>query len=176
MPPMACTFARPSTPAATARGQRHARGLTLVEAMSMLLAVGLVAALALPKMVEQQSRGRSAKLRTTAQALQVVSTVVRGMATSQVDDCRDPTPHTLTLDGEPIALRHCQPLPVADFDQGLLAAARVSPADGWRLAPSTADRLVIELGEAPQPARCAITFSAAGPDQPATVSTLTDGC
>lgn len=149
----------------------------------MLLALGLVAALALPKMAEQQSRARTAKLRASAQSLQVLLSAVRLGASAQRSDCRDTTPQTLLLDGEPVPLVHCQPQALADFGHGLLAAARLSPADGWQLAPQAAASaptagavLAIELADAPQPASCAITYTAATAEQPAQLTLQTAGC
>lgn len=160
------------------------RGLTLVELMVMLLVIGMLAAVALPKYAELQARTRAGKVKATAQQLQVVASLLRSAAAAQGQDCSDTRPGRVTLDGEPIALVHCQPQALPAFDQGVLGAARVAAADGWQLSLASpfhgghgpGQALAIEAVDAPLPAQCAVVYTAARVDAPAQVATLTGGC
>lgn len=110
------------------------RGLTLVEVMVMLLAVGMLAALALPKYADLQMRARVDKLRSTAQSMQVVNGLLRATAVSRRIDCQDPAPAKVGVDEVEVELVHCLPQALADFDRGVLAAARLHADDGWQLS------------------------------------------
>lgn len=159
-------------------------GLTLVELMVMLLVIGMLAAVALPKYAELQARTRAGKVKATAQQLQVVASLLRSSAAGQGQDCSDTRPGSVTLDGEPIALVHCQPQALPAFEHGVLGAARVAAADGWQLsldpaqaggsAPGSA--LAVQAVDAPLPAQCAVVYTAATASAPAHVATLTAGC
>ena len=159
-------------------------GLTLVELMVMLLVIGMLAAVALPKYAELQARTRAGKVKATAQQLQVVASLLRSSAAGQGQDCSDTRPGSVTLDGEPIALVHCQPQALPAFEHGVLGATRVAAADGWQLsldpaqaggsAPGSA--LAVQAVDAPLPAQCAVVYTAATASAPAHVATLTGGC
>lgn len=157
---------------------RALRGLTMVEAMCMLLAVGLVAALALPKMAEQQSRSRVAQLRQAAQGLQARLDRMRDRALARGFDCQDTEPRPLQLDGENVVLRHCQPQADPGFGQDLLATLPPGVGHQWQLAPLplTAPHLALERADAPQPAQCALRYTGATAGQPSRVDLSTSGC
>ena len=171
-------------PAPALHRHTRSRGLTLVELMVMLLVVGLLAAVALPKYAELQSRSRAGKVRATAQQLQVVASLLRSTASGQGQDRSDSRAGSVTLDGEPIALVHCQPQALPAFEHGVLGAARVVAADGWQLSlagdfgggSGPGKALAIEAMDAPQPAQCAVVYTAATASAPAHVATLTGGC
>ena len=160
------------------------RGLTLVELMAMLLVIGVLAVVALPKYADVQMRARVAKLKATAQSLQVVSALMRTTATSRGADCRDAAPASLTIDGETIALVHCHPQALGAFEQGVLAAAKLSAADGWLLSLAAGQSgsalpgatVAIEVADAPLPASCALAYTAASRDTPPQINTRSSGC
>lgn len=164
--------------------RQHQRGLTLVELMVMLLVIGVLTAVALPKYADVQMRARAAKVKTTAQSLQVVSALVKTTAAGQGLDCRDSAPRSLPIDGEPIALVHCHPQALGQFDQGVLAAAKINAADGWLLSLTAGqsggalagNTVVIELAESISPSHCALVYTAARPDTPPQIVTHTTGC
>lgn len=144
----------------------------------MLLALGLVAALALPKMAEQQALGRVVQLRQAAQGMETRLAAVRERAQRLGLDCQDPAPRSMRFEDETVTLQHCQPQAGADLALVMPTWAALQSADGWRLAPPqiSAPRLVLERSDAPQPTACALSYTPAQAGEPARVELFTTGC
>lgn len=155
------------------------RGLTLVELVTMLLVVAVLAAVALPRYADVQLKAREAKVKAAAGAIQAVAALARSNAEARRIDCDDAREAHIDIDGQRLALMHCYPRAVASFAEGILAAARLEP-DGWVVAERRdggSAAVVIEAADALTPAACAVSYTLPrrGSDG-AVVALQTGGC
>lgn len=158
-------------------------GFTLVELVTVILILGVLAAVALPRYADLQGKAREAKVKAIAGSIKAASGLSKASAMANSVSCATATGTSVTLEGATVALNHCYPQALGSFASGILTAANVAAADSWVIDGTVAGGatagsvLQINLTDAATPASCSVSYTAAAnATTPPVVATTVTGC
>ncbi len=171
-----------STPRLSPSLSRQA-GFTLVELITVILILGVLAAVAIPRYADLQGKARESKVRAVAGSMKAAAGIAKAQAVANGVSCAAATAGLVKLEGRDIALNHCYPQALTSLTTGILGAANIESDGGWTAAITTGTAgavgavLDLSLNDAATPANCKVTYTAAASaGNEATVTTVTTGC
>lgn len=159
---------------------RAARGFTMIELVTVIVILGILAAVALPKFIDLQGDARSSKAMALGGSIRAAAALVKSSALAAGVACNNrAVTGGVAMEGVAIDLNFCYPQATGG-GSGILAAANVNlDAEGLQISGGGADggsTLLLMVNNAPDPRACAVSYqSPAQLGRPA-VNVDTRGC
>jgi type II secretory pathway pseudopilin PulG len=155
------------------RTRSNISGVTIIELVIVIVALGMLSTIMLPRILNRGNDARRAKVDAMQNAVRAAAQVTRAAA---MDADQTGATGTVALDGQPVDTRFGYP---AASVRGILMAAGIDPGvDPIGTDTSIAGTIQIEVAGAPTAASCRVSYTAPTRADAAPVidSSATSGC
>lgn len=146
---------QPSRPAAAQAG------FTLIELIVVIVILGVLAAVALPRFTALQGDARFAKLNAYAGSIRSAAALAKSAAVARSVDCSLATGTNVAVEGGTVNMAHCYPAATA-LGIGFAANLGSGTADGYQVtydATATPPVATLQITGAATPASCQLTYT-----------------
>ena len=154
------------------------RGFTLIELIMVIVILGILSAVALPRFVSLQGDARAAKLNAAYGAIRSAASIAKSAALNKAISCGSASGTSVVMEGTTINLAYCYPVALSGSN-GIAEAANVSAGDGYTFTYTTApNKLTVQVSGASTAATCSFSYSesTAADAAPTMVAPVITGC
>lgn len=149
----------------------RSNGFTVVEAIVLIMVLGIVAAFAVPKFAALDSQARTASINGLAGSVRSAAALARGLAMASGESTR------VTMEGATVTLLNNYPdASTTGIPHAVNTNSAASGEFTFAAGSSSTTAATWTRNGAPAPANCSVSYTAAASNGAPTVAVTTTGC
>jgi len=139
-------------------------GFTLIELITVIVIIGVLAAIAVPRYADMQSKARIAKVQSTAGSIKSAAALTKALAMAAGDPCNLASPPagqgggSFTIEGTTVLTKYCYPDAGTASANGIKDAINTDLTD-WTVTYPSAGSVKFALIAGSTPANCSIVYT-----------------